>query len=155
MKGQKIFAQRTKALKKLIYFKKTVCIKILLSRWMQSWLHRRSFPRSLREWYEVFTFFEEPSFCFFSICSFGNDECSDYNLAEEFSRKSWKFFAQSTKLVKKNVYFKKTVCINILLSQWRQCWPPRGNFPCSFREGYKNCTFFRKIHFLFFLKRIL
>ena len=33
------------------------------------------------------------------------------------------------------------VCIKTLLSRRMQFWPPRQNFPCSLREGYKFNTF--------------
>ena len=117
---------------------------------MPCWAPRRSFPRSLREWYKVITSFEESNYYFFSKCSFGHDECSDYNLGEEFSTKSWKFFAQSTKLVKKRIFHENglhkdpIVSVNAVLTT-------SPKLPLQFPWRIKSLYFFRKIHFLFFL----
>ena len=53
-----------KKVKKIMKFKEMICLKILWSRWMQSWPPRRSFPRSLKEWYKTYTFFEKSFFVF-------------------------------------------------------------------------------------------
>ena len=58
-----------KKIKKIMKFKEMICLKILWSRWMQSWPPRRSFPRSLKEWYKTYTFFEK-SFFVFSLITF-------------------------------------------------------------------------------------
>ena len=124
------------------------CMKFLLSHCMPCWLPRRSFPRSLREWYKFLTFFEESSF-FFSLFSFGHDECSDYNLAEEFSTKNWKIFAQCTQLVKKTYFLKKNglhndpiVSVNVVLTT-------SPKLPLQFPWRIKSLYFFRKFFFIF------
>ena len=67
-----------------------ICIKILLFRWMQCWPPYGNFPSSLREVYKIYTFFEESIFYFSSKWSSGLEECTDYNLAEEFMTKAEK-----------------------------------------------------------------
>ena len=54
--GRKTLAQCTKTLKNH-KVQKMIWIKILLTRWMQCWPPLRNYPRSLREWSEICTFF--------------------------------------------------------------------------------------------------
>ena len=114
----------------------------------------RYFPCSLREGYKIYTFFEKTIFHFSSICSYGHEACSDYNLADEVPTKGrQKWFAQGEKTVKKHIFSKKMICIKILLSRSKQCWPPRQSSLRCLREWYKICTSLTK--FIFFLSRFL
>ena len=148
MKSQKCLSQRTKALKKHIIHKNDlhkdpiVSVKAVLTT-------MRYFPCSLREGYKIYTFFEKTIFYFSSICSYGHEACSDYNLADEVPTKGrQKWFAQGEKTVKKHIFSKKMICIKILLFRSKQCWPPRQSSPRSVRECYKIFTSFEKL-FLF------
>ena len=149
----KNLGSKYKNCKKNKYFRKKVCLKSLLSQCMPCWSLRRSFSRSLREWYKNYFSYAKFSIYFSSIHFYRYEEYSDYKLAEKFSTKVRKNCAQVTKLVKKNIYFKKTVCIKILLHRWMQCWPPRRSFPHSLREWYKN--YFSSAKFIFFLNTFL
>ena len=64
---------------------------------MQCWPPRRNFPCSLREVYKVYTVFEESIFYFSSLRSYGREECSDYNVAGEFSKMAENFSLKAKK----------------------------------------------------------
>ena len=105
-----VFEERRKSFRSIykkfennIKLKKVIGINFLLSRWMQCWPPRRSFPPSLQEWYNTYFVFRKILFCFSSLRSNRHEECGDYNLAEELSTKGRKLFAQNTKMVKKHV----------------------------------------------------
>ena len=153
MKSQKCLSQRTKALKKHIIHKNDlhkdpiVSVKAVLTT-------MRYFPCSLREGYKIYTFFEKTIFYFSSICSYGHEACSDYNLADEVPTKGrQKCFAQGEKTVKKHLFSKKNDLHKDPIVSVKQCWPPRQSSLRCLREWYKICTSLTK--FIFFLNRFL
>ena len=127
------------------------CMKFLLSHCMPCWPPRRSFPRSLRECYKILTFFEESSF-FFLIIFLWTRRMQWLQPRRRVFNEELKIFRSKYKIGKKNIYFKKTVGIKILLSRWMQSWLHRRSFPRSLREWYKN--FFSSAKFIFYCSSI-
>ena len=120
---------------------------------MQCWPPRRKFPCSLRERYKILKFFEIFLFQFSSKWSYGHQECSDYNLNQEFLTEGRIFFAQCTKILMKHwiqkidLHEDPIVSVNAVLTT-----PPKLSLQSP--RMIKNSYFFRKIHFLFFLNTL-
>ena len=116
---------------------------------MQCWPPRRKFPCSLRERYKILKFFEIFLFQFSSKWSYGHQECSDYNLNQEFLTEGRIFFAQCTKILMKHwiqkidLHEDPIVSVNAVLTT-----PPKLSLQSP--RMIKNSYFFSKNPFFVF-----
>ena len=127
-----------------------VCIKILLSRWMQSWPPRRSVLSSLQEWYKTYTFIRKIHFLFFLHTFRWTRRMQWSQLRRRVFGERPKIFAQCAETLKKHIIQKNDLHKGPIVS-WMQCWPPRWNFPRSLRGRFINYNFFEKSIFSFSL----
>ena len=124
---------------------------------MQFRLPRRRFPRSLREWPKLRTFCEKSVFIFYWICSYGHEECNDYNIAQALFTKGRKNIAQCTKTVKNHIFQKNDLHKVPIASmnRWMQVDQPAVFFLAVSKSDLNFILFSKNPIFIFSLNIFL